>query len=136
MKTIINFILHQLLVFLLGRSLAHKQCRDENRVTDDQVLQKSSAISLLPPPSSSTSSSHGRIYEQQVSSSSSSLPPSPAIYLSHLPPFISSSIFDSSAPHSSILLQFLPSVSFYLSQCGFCPLLSSLMSTGLIRLTR
>lgn len=65
-----------------------------------------------------------------------SLPPSSAIYLSHLLPFISSSISDSSAPHSSILLQFLPSVSFYLSQCGARPLLSSLMSTGLIRLTR
>lgn len=46
----INFILHELLVFLLGRSLTHRECRDENRATDDQVLQKSSAMSLLLPP--------------------------------------------------------------------------------------
>lgn len=134
MKTIINFILHELLVFLLGRSLTHKQCRDENRAADDQALQKSTAMS--PPPQLIhlllTQENLWTTSELQLLFSSStlrrlSLPPSALHLILHLW-FICS--------HSSILFQFLSPVSFYLSQCGFRPLLSSLMSTGLIRLTQ
>lgn len=97
----------------------------EMRTEPPMIKRCKSPLQWAPHPSSSTSSSHRRIYEQQVSSSSSSLPPPSAVYLSHLLPFISSSIFDSSAlthPFSSNSCPPSPSTSLSAASAPSSPL--------------